>query len=52
MEVRFEPEGKATRVTMIFSNIPLGVKPEDNEKGTDESLEKLENYVRGAEGRA
>ncbi|HWB91026.1 MAG TPA: SRPBCC domain-containing protein [Puia sp.] len=50
MEVRFEPEGRATRVTMIFSNIPLGIKPEDNEKGTEQSLEKLENYVREAGG--
>ena len=47
MEVRFEREGKGTLVTMIFSNIPLGVKPEDNEKGMELSLERLENYVRG-----
>jgi len=46
MEARFEPEGKATRVTMVFTNIPLGIKPEDNEKGTELSLEKLERYVR------
>jgi len=47
MEVRFEREGKGTLVTMIFSNIPLGVRPEDSEKGAEQSLEKLENYVRG-----
>lgn len=47
MEVRFEREGKGTLVTMLFSNLPLGIKPEDNEKGTEQSLEKLENYVRG-----
>ena len=46
MEARFEPEGKATRVTMVFTNVPLGIKPEDNEKGTELSLEKLERYVR------
>ena len=46
MEARFEPEGRATRVTMVFTNIPLGIKPEDNEKGTELSLEKLEHYVR------
>jgi uncharacterized protein YndB with AHSA1/START domain len=47
MEIRFEREGKGTLVTMLFSNLPLGIKPEDNEKGTEQSLEKLENYVRG-----
>ena len=47
MEVRFEREGKGTLVTMLFTNLPLGIKPEDNEKGTEQSLEKLENYVRG-----
>ena len=46
MEARFEPEGQATRVTMVFTNLPTGVKPEDNEKGTELSLEKLERYVR------
>lgn len=46
MEARFEPEGGATRVTMIFTNIPLGIKPGDNEKGTELSLEKLERFVR------
>jgi uncharacterized protein YndB with AHSA1/START domain len=46
MEARFEPEGRGTRVTMVFTNVPLGIKPEDNEKGTELSLEKLEHYVR------
>lgn len=46
VEARFEPEGRATRVTMVFTNIPLGIKAEDNEKGTELSLEKLEHYVR------
>ena len=45
MEVRFDREGEATRVTIVFSNLPTGVKPEDNEKGTEESLAKLEKYV-------
>ena len=48
MEVRFEPEGAATRVTIVFSNLPTGVKPADNERGTEESLAKLEKYVGGA----
>ena len=46
MEVRFERQGTATLVTIIFTNLPLGVRPEDNEKGTEQSLDKLEQYVR------
>lgn len=45
MEVRFERQGAATLVTIIFTNLPLGVRPEDNEKSTEESLDKLEKYV-------
>lgn len=48
MEVRFDREGEGTRVTIVFSNLPTGVKPADNEKGTEESLAKLEEYVRKA----
>jgi uncharacterized protein YndB with AHSA1/START domain len=39
------PEGKSTRVTIIFKNIPTGIKPEDNEAGTNSSLKKLARYV-------
>jgi hypothetical protein len=45
MEVLFEPEGKGTRITMIFMDIPAGIRPEDNEKGTELSLQKLEKYI-------
>jgi hypothetical protein len=45
MEVRFERQGTATLVTIVFTNLPLGVRPEDNEKGTEQSLDKLEKYV-------
>ncbi|HEY1212213.1 MAG TPA: SRPBCC domain-containing protein [Bryobacteraceae bacterium] len=48
MEVRFEPRGSATLVTIIFTNIPLGIRPEDNEKGTELSLDNLERYVGSA----
>jgi uncharacterized protein YndB with AHSA1/START domain len=47
MEARFDRQGKATLVTIIFTNIPLGVKPEDNEKATELSLIKLEQYLTG-----
>jgi hypothetical protein len=46
MEARFERQGPATLVTIIFTNIPLGIKPEDNQKGTEQSLDKLEQYLR------
>jgi len=46
MEVRFDRQGAATLVTIIFTNIPLGVKPEDNEKATELSLDNLERYIR------
>jgi uncharacterized protein YndB with AHSA1/START domain len=46
MEVRLERQGPATLVTIIFTNIPLGVKPEDNEKATQLSLDNLERYLK------
>lgn len=45
MEVTFESEGSGTRVTMFFKNIPTGINPKDNEKGTELSLEKLARYI-------
>jgi len=45
MEVTFEPVDQGTRVTMAFGNIPDGIRPEDNEKGTELSLQKLESYI-------
>jgi len=37
------PQG--TEVTIQFENIPLGIRPADNEIGTQSSLEKLEQYL-------
>ena len=45
MEVTFEAKDPGTRVTILFSNIPSGTKPEDNEAGTQSTLEKLARYV-------
>jgi uncharacterized protein YndB with AHSA1/START domain len=45
MEVTFEAEGGGTRVTIIFKDIPSGIRPEDNEAGTQLTLEKLARYV-------
>lgn len=45
MEVSFERVNRATRVVIRFSNIPSGIRPEDNEAGTQLSLEKLKRYT-------
>lgn len=41
MDVTFEAKDKETWVTIMFSNIPAGIRPEDNEAGTRSSLGKL-----------
>ena len=38
MEVTLKAEDGGTRVTVAFKDIPAGVRPEDNEKGTELSL--------------
>lgn len=45
MDVTLKPKDKSTTVTIVFKNIPSGIKPEDNEKGTEMTLEKLAKYV-------
>jgi uncharacterized protein YndB with AHSA1/START domain len=45
MEVTLEPERSGTKVTIVFRNIPPGIRPEDNEAGTESSLEKLKELV-------
>jgi len=45
MEVTFEAEDGGTSVTIVFKDIPSGIRPEDNEAGTQSSLEKLARYV-------
>lgn len=40
-----ESENNSTKVTIVFKNIPVGIDPKDNEKGTEQSLEKLAHYV-------
>ena len=45
MDITLTPKGKGTTVTIVFKNIPQGIKPEDNEKGTEMTLEKLAEYV-------
>jgi len=38
MEVTFEAEDGGTSVTIVFKDIPSGIRPEDNEAGTQSSL--------------
>ena len=45
MVVTFEAEEGGTTVTILFENIPSGIRPEDNEAGTQLTLEKLARYV-------
>ena len=45
MEVTFEPGNGGTTVSIQFTNIPPGIRPEDNEAGTQQTLEKLARFV-------
>jgi len=45
MEVSFDQTADGTNVTFLFKNIPTGIRPEDNEKGTLLTMEKLAHYV-------
>ncbi|HVX52524.1 MAG TPA: SRPBCC domain-containing protein [Chitinophagaceae bacterium] len=45
MEVVFDKLDDGTMVTMKFSNIPPGINPADNEKGTELSLQKLAGFI-------
>ena len=45
MEISLEPGDGGTTVSVIFKDIPLGIRPEDNEVGTQSTLEKLARFV-------
>ncbi len=45
IEISLEPAAGGTEVTFLFTDIPRGIKPEDNETGTISSLDKLARYV-------
>lgn len=47
MEVALDPVASGTQVTILFTHIPPGIKPADNEAGTEQSLDKLAKYVEG-----
>jgi uncharacterized protein YndB with AHSA1/START domain len=43
--VKFEDKDGGTEVTLLFERIPSGIRPEDNEAGSQASLENLARYV-------
>lgn len=45
MDVTLAAADGGTLVTVAFTNIPPGIRPEDNEAGTRSSLEKLARYL-------
>lgn len=46
MDVQLDTlDPNATKVTIIFRNIPMGIDPKDNEDGTEQSLQKLAAYL-------
>ena len=45
MVVTFQAEDGGTTVSILFQDIPPGIRPEDNEAGTRSTLEKLARYV-------
>jgi uncharacterized protein YndB with AHSA1/START domain len=45
MLVTFEAEDGGTIVSILFEDIPPGIRPADNEAGTRSTLEKLARYV-------
>lgn len=50
MEIQLEDAGRnATRVIVVFRNIPPGINPRDNEAGTEQSLKKLARYMEASE---
>ena len=50
MEVVLKPIDNGTNVTFTFKNIPIGIRPADNEAGTISSLKKLAKYVESKNG--
>lgn len=49
MVVTFEAQEDGTMVTILFKEMPPGIRPEDNEVGTESTLEKLARYVEDAD---
>jgi uncharacterized protein YndB with AHSA1/START domain len=48
IEIRFDAYRGGTEVTFICTDIPSGIRPEDNDTGTQESLAQLARYLEGS----
>ncbi len=48
IEIRFDAVRDGTEVTFICTDIPSGIRPEDNDTGTQESLAQLSRYLEGS----
>jgi uncharacterized protein YndB with AHSA1/START domain len=48
IEIRFDIVPNGTEVTFICTDIPSGIRPEDNDTGTQESLAQLARYLEGS----
>jgi uncharacterized protein YndB with AHSA1/START domain len=47
MTATFEPVAGGTEVTLVFSGLPSGLRPEDNDAGARLSLAQLARWVEG-----
>jgi uncharacterized protein YndB with AHSA1/START domain len=45
MEIALEAAEHGTTVSIVFKDIPPGIRPADNQAGTQSALEKLARYV-------
>jgi uncharacterized protein YndB with AHSA1/START domain len=45
MSVSMTDVGSGTMVSLLFENIPAGIRPEDNEEGSRQSLRKLADLL-------
>ncbi|MBK1869891.1 SRPBCC domain-containing protein [Aestuariivirga sp. YIM B02566] len=48
IEIRFDAIRGGTEVTFICTDIPSGIRPEDNDTGTQQSLAQLARYLEGS----
>lgn len=48
IEIRFDASRDGTEVTFICTDIPSGIRPEDNDTGTQQSLLQLARYLEGS----
>ena len=45
LTVTIEPVPDGANVTLLFENLPPGLRPEDNELGARQSLEQLARHL-------